>query len=145
RTQGMHVEAVCVVGCLEGEFPGRGGAVPLVSLDALTDPMTPSERTALRLADERALFRMAISRAPRTVLFASTSTGARTPRTPTRFAARIVLEWRTVDAEAHDAAPSTSLRTMEAGLRRRLADSSVDAPRRLAAAAALAEVHAEPA
>lgn len=142
RAQGMEFEAVLVAGCLEGEFPSLSHQSPLVSLDAMVAPRTPSERIGLRLAEERALFRLAVSRARRrTVLFASASTGARNPRTPSRFAARMGVDWSPL---AEQAPPSASLRSMEAGLRRRLADREEAPALRLAAAAALAHVGTDP-
>jgi superfamily I DNA/RNA helicase/RecB family exonuclease len=139
---GMEFDAVMVAGCLEGEFPSLSHGYPLVSLDRLVAPKGPAERIAERLAEERALFRLAVSRARlRTVLFASASTGARTPRSPSRYAARLGLTWSPGDVGN---GPTASLRSMEAALRRRLADPSVDAARRLAAAAALVHVGAEP-
>ena len=142
RAQGMEFEVALVVGCLEGEFPSLGHGTPLVDLDALIAPKPPAERMRERLASERALFRLAVSRARRrTVLTASRSTSARNPRTPSRFAARLGLDWD----RAPDAVPdAASLLTLEAGLRGRLADA--DAPRveRMAALAALPPAGAEP-
>lgn len=141
--QGLEFEAVLVAGCLEGEFPSLSHAYPLVSLDPLVVPRSPPERIAERLAEERALFRLAVSRARRkTVLLASSSTGARTPRSPSRFAARLGLRW---SAAAEQAPPATSLRSMEAELRGRLSDGSGEPADRLSAAAALPVVGARPA
>lgn len=140
--QGLEFEAVMVVGCLEGEFPSLARGDPLVSLDPLVRPRTPPERIGDRLAEERSLFRLAVSRARRkTVLFASRSTGSRNPRTPSRFAARLGLPWTTLDGEP---GPATSLRSMEAALRRRLADRSEETARRLAATAALSRAGSRP-
>jgi superfamily I DNA/RNA helicase/RecB family exonuclease len=140
--QGSEFEAVVVAGCLEGEFPTLSTRTPLVSLEALVSPRTASERIGRHLAEERALFRLAISRARRrTVLFASASTGARSPRTPSRFVPRLGMSWST---PAEYIPPSVSLRSMEASLRLRLADPGEPAAARLAAAAALQQVGAEP-
>lgn len=139
--QGMEFEVVLVAGCLEGEFPSLAGPEPTVSLQGLLAPSSPRERLAERLAEERRLFRLAVSRARRrTILFASRSTGSRSPRTPSRFAAWLGLTW----APPTGPAPPTSLRTMEAELRRVLADRRAPPPRRLAAVAALASVGARP-
>jgi RecB family exonuclease len=140
--QGLEFEAVMVAGCLEGEFPSLSHTYPLVSLDPLVAPRTPPERIGDRLAEERALFRLAVSRARRkTVLLASASTGARTPRSPSRFATRLGLRW---SLPAEQAPPATSLRSMEGELRRRLSDRAGEAADRLAGAAALARVGARP-
>ena len=142
RAHGMEVEVAVVVGCLEGEFPSLGLGEPLLDLGTLVTPRTPRERLRDRLAEERALFRLAVSRARRrTVLTASHSTSARNPRTPSRFASRIGLAWA---PPPDGVAPAASLRTMEAELRRRVGDR--DAPRavRLAALAALPKAGADP-
>lgn len=142
RAQGIEFEVAMLVGCLEGEFPSLAHGFPLVDLDRLVAPATPSERLRARLAEERALFRLAVSRARRrTILFASESTSARNPRTPSRFAARLGLEWQ--PDEASDA-PATSLRMLESSLRRTLSDATAEAPARLAALAALPVVGARP-
>jgi superfamily I DNA/RNA helicase len=142
RTHGMEFDLAVVVGCVEGEFPSLGRGEPLLDVGALVAPQGPGERLRLRLAEERALFRLAVSRARRrTVLFASHSTSARNPRSPSRFASRIGLEWiRPPDAVA----PAASLRTMEAVLRRRLADVQAPRSRRMAALASLPRAAAEP-
>ena len=142
RAQGLEFDVVLVAGCLEGEFPALGHHAPIVDLDRLVDHKPTTERLRARLAEERALFRLAVSRARRaTVLFASTSTGGRLARTPSRFAARLGMTW----TPAGEAAPaSASLRTMEAALRRTLADSEAPAPERLAALGALPLVGARP-
>ncbi len=131
-----------VAGCLDGEFPSLGHRYPIVDLEALVEPAGPRERLRRRLAEERALFRLAVTRAQRaTVLFASTSSGSRNPRSPSRFADRLGVQWM----QAEEAGgPATSLRMMEAWLRRRLADPKEASPGRLAALAMLPRVGARP-
>jgi superfamily I DNA/RNA helicase/RecB family exonuclease len=142
RAHGTEFEVAMVVGCLEGEFPSLGGGRPMVDLDVLVRPRTSAERTRERLAEERALFRLALSRSRgRTILFASHSTSARTPRTPSRFAARLGLEWT---EEREFAPPATSLRSMQASLRRRLADPGAEVSDRVAALSLLPRLGAEP-
>ena len=142
RSQGMEFEVALVVGCLEGEFPSLGHGASLVELDAIVDPKPPSARLRDRLASERALFRLAVSRARRrTVLTASRSTSARQPRTPSRFAARLGASWDGVGGQVPAAA---SLLTLEASLRRTLADRGVPRVERLAALASLPATGAEP-
>lgn len=144
RAHGMEFDAVLVPGCLEGEFPSLHRAAPLVDLGALVERASPRERLRRRLEEERRLFRLTISRATgRTTLLASHSTGTRNARTPSRFAGRLGLTWVTGDGQP--SARPTSLRAMEAALRRRLADASVPAPARLAAVAALPVAGAAPA
>ena len=142
RTHGMEFDLAVVVGCVEGEFPSLGHGEPLIDVEALASRRTPRDRLRRRLAEERALFRLAVSRARRrTVLFASHSTSARSPRTPSRFVSRMGLDWIRPPAAV---SPAASLRTLEATLRRRL--SNTDAPRaeRLAALAGLPRAAADP-
>jgi superfamily I DNA/RNA helicase len=141
QAHGMEFDSVIVVGCLEGEFPSLGAIERLVDLDRLVAPASPVERLRRRLAEERALFRLAVSRARRrTVLMASHSQSSRNPRTPSRFAARLGLAWG-LEEEAPEAA---SLRTMEADFRLRLSDADLPRPARLAALVGLTRVGAEP-
>ena len=142
RAQGMEFEVALVVGCLEGEFPSLGHGASLVELDAIVDPKPPSARSRDRLASERALFRLAVSRARRrTVLTASRSTSARQPRTPSRFAARLGASW---DGAGGRIPAAASLLTLEASLRRTLADRGAPRVERLAALASLPAAGAEP-
>jgi RecB family exonuclease len=108
----------------------------------LTSPRTARQRLRERLAEERALFRLAVSRGRRrTVLTASHSTSARNPRTPSRFAARIGLAWEDTPEEV---APAASLRAMESSLRRTIADATASPAHRVAALAALPATGAAP-
>lgn len=142
RAHGMEFEVAVVVGCLEGEFPSLGHGVSLVDLETIVDPKPSPQRLRDRLASERALFRLAVSRARRrTVLTASRSTSARQPRTPSRFAARLGCRWDGTRGEIPEAA---SLLTMEASLRRTLADRGAPRVERLAALASLPAAGAEP-
>src|SRR5918996_1612875 len=142
QSHGMEFDSVIVLGCLEGEFPSLGSIERLVDLDRLVTPASPVERLRRRLAEERALFRLAVSRARRrTVLMASHSESSRNPRSPSRFAGRLGLRWTTQE----EAPQAASLLTMESDLRRRLADSQAPRPDRVAALAGLARVGAEPA
>jgi superfamily I DNA/RNA helicase len=142
RAQGVEFRLALVPGCLEGEFPSLSHRFPLIDLDRVVSPMPASQRLQKRLAEERALFRLAVSRAPRTVLFASESASARNPRTRSRFPARLGVDWSAVDGATQG---STSLWTMETALRRTIADPSSGGPERLAALAALPGVNADPA
>ena len=143
RAQGLEFDVVLIAGCLEGEFPSLGARSALIDLEAIVDPKPPTDRLRERLAEERALFRLAVSRARvATVLFASTSSGARRPRRPSRFAERLGIAWA---PPRELAPPAVSLRSMEAALRLRLADPEAPREERLAAAAALPATRALPA
>ncbi|MGH2683718.1 MAG: ATP-dependent helicase [Actinomycetota bacterium] len=142
RAHGIEVDAALVVGCLEGEFPSLSHGYPMVDVEAIVAPRSARQRLAERLAEERALFRLAVSRARRrTILLASRSTSARNPRTPSRFASRLRLEW----TQPEEVPPAASLRSLEAGLRRRLADRGRGPGERIAALALLSRVGAHPA
>jgi superfamily I DNA/RNA helicase/RecB family exonuclease len=135
RAHGSSYDVVCIAGCVEGEFPSAAPSARLVDIDRLTGPTTPQIRLAAHLAEEGRLFRLAASRArKRTVLFASHSTSSTRPLTQSRYAKLLGVEW----SEAAHGAP-TSLRGIEAGLRRRIADTTMPPPSRLAAVAAAAE------
>jgi superfamily I DNA/RNA helicase/RecB family exonuclease len=140
RAQGVEFELALVPGCLEGEFPSLSHRFPLIDLDRIVSPMSPPQRLQKRLAEERALFRLAVSRAPRTVLFASESASARNPRTRSRFPARLGAAWSAGDGSTPS---STSPRAMETVLRRTIADGSSARAERLAALAALPKVNAD--
>jgi superfamily I DNA/RNA helicase/RecB family exonuclease len=142
RAHGIEVDVALVVGCLEGEFPSLAHGYPMVDVETLVAPRTARDRLAERLGEERALFRLAVSRARRrTILLASRSTSARNPRTPSRFASRLGLGW----AHPDEVAPAASLRAMEAGLRRRLADTTAGPGERLAALVGLGRMDSDPA
>lgn len=140
--QGLEFEVAAVVGCLEGEFPSLSHREPVLDLGRLVTPQSGAERFRTRLAEERALFRLAASRARRrTVLLASHSTSPRNPRTPSRFAPRLGFDWST-RTDPHAAV--ASLPAMEISLRRRIADRDAARLDRLAALAALPAVGARP-
>jgi superfamily I DNA/RNA helicase/RecB family exonuclease len=137
RAHGEEFELAFVVGCLEGEFPSLSAPRPLVSVDDLDAPRTARERFEERFREERALFRLALSRGRRTVLTACESRDSRRPRTPTRF----------VPADAWgspDPGPPPTLSQAEAEHRRTLADPDRPDPERLAALAGLAALGARP-
>jgi superfamily I DNA/RNA helicase/CRISPR/Cas system-associated exonuclease Cas4 (RecB family) len=143
RAHGHEYDLVCVAGCVEGEFPAPHRAPALVDVDDLLAPRTAGERLRDSLAEERRLFRLAVTRARgRTLLFASASPSGMHPRTPTRYAGRLGLpDW---DREAVMAGPSASLRSIEAELRRTIADTAAPRAERVAALAAIPAAHAEP-
>lgn len=146
RAHGLEFDVAMVVGCLEGEFPSLGRREPMLDLTRLVSPRSVADRARERLAEERALFRLALSRARRrTVLFASHSASSRNPRTPSRFVARLGARWESPeDGHAEEAERAASLRAMASSLRRRLADPSAPPSTRLAALAVLPEVGADP-
>jgi superfamily I DNA/RNA helicase len=143
RAHGLEFNLVCVAGCVEGEFPAPGRASALIDIDHLSAPPDPAERLKTSLAEERRLFRLAVTRARgRTILFASESPSGMHPRTPSRYAKRIGFEaWA---RDGHAEGMSASARSIEAELRRTLADAHAQAGERLGALAALGEAGAEP-
>ena len=143
RAHGLEFDLVCVAGCVEGEFPAPARSAALVDFDDLLAAPDPGERPRASLAEERRLFRLAMTRARgRTVLFASESPSGMHPRTPSRYAKRIGFgAWSRDDVAA---GPSASVHTIEGALRRVLADSGAPAGERLAALAALPRTGADP-
>ncbi len=142
HAHGVELGLAVVAGCVEGEFPRLRRAEPIVDLDRLLAPApSPRDRLAARLAEERRLFRLAISRSRgRTVLFAARGATSREPRTPTRFADRLGLVWEPDGAVVRE----TAARTLEASFRRIISDSAAEPGRRLAALASLQRVAADP-
>ncbi len=142
RAHGLEFDLVCVAGCVEGEFPAPRRAAALVDLDRMLSPRSAAERMRDSLAEERRLFRLAVTRSRgRTILFASESPSGTNPRTPSRYATRLALEW---DRRAHVDGHSSSLRSLEADLRRTVADASAPAFERVAALAAIPRTGADP-
>jgi superfamily I DNA/RNA helicase len=144
RAHGLEFDLVCVAGCVEGEFPAPRRASALVDFDHLISAPDPAERLRTSLAEERRLFRLAVSRSRgKTVLFASESPSGMHPRTPSRYAKRIgFADW---DRDrAADAAPSTSLSSLEAELRRIVADPHAPPGERFAALDAAPRAGADP-
>ncbi len=142
RAHGLEFELVCVAGCVEGEFPAPRRAAALVDLDQLIAPRTQSERLRDSLAEERRLFRLAVTRSRgRTILFASESPSGTNPRTPSRYGTRLGLQW---SRSLEHAGYSSSLRSLEGELRRVLADAGSPDADRVAALAALPRAGADP-
>ncbi|HJR18121.1 MAG TPA: ATP-dependent DNA helicase [Actinomycetota bacterium] len=142
RAHGLEFDLVCVAGCVEGEFPAPRRAAALVDLDQLIAPRTQAERLRDSLAEERRLFRLAVTRSRgRTILFASESPSGTNPRTPSRYAKRLGLEW---SRPVEHTGVASSIRSIEAELRRVLADDRAPAADRLAALAALPRTDADP-
>jgi superfamily I DNA/RNA helicase len=145
RAHGLEFDLVCIAGCVEGEFPAPRRASALVDFDHLISAPDAAERLRASLAEERRLFRLALSRSRgKTVLFASESPSGMHPRTPSRYAQRIgFADWdRDRDAVA---GPSTSLPSLEAELRRIVADPAAPPAERFAALEALPRAGADPA
>ena len=143
RAHGLEFELVCVAGCVEGEFPAPRRASALVDFDQLESAPDPAARLRTSLAEERRLFRLALTRARgRTVLFASESPSGMHPRTPSRYAKRIgFADWSRDGAAA---GASASVHSIETELRRTLADPAAPPAERFAALAALPQTGAEP-
>jgi superfamily I DNA/RNA helicase len=144
RAHGLEFDLVCVAGCVEGEFPAPRRASALVDFEHLISAPDPAERLRGSLAEERRLFRLALTRSRgRTVLFASESPSGMHPRTPSRYAQRIgFADW---DRErSARAGSSASLPSLEAELRRIVANTDAPDAERFAALAALPDAGADP-
>ncbi|HWC32835.1 MAG TPA: PD-(D/E)XK nuclease family protein, partial [Actinomycetota bacterium] len=137
RAHGEEYDVVFVCGALEGELPSLSRARPMVSIEDLDAETSARGRFDERFREERALFRLAVSRGRRTVLTAYESRDSRRPRTPTRFLPPGA--W-TIPAAG---APPT-LAHAEAEHRRTRADRRAQPAARLASLAALAAIPARP-
>lgn len=135
HASGLEFEAVVVAGCVEGEFPNLGEVRPLFSVDRPSAP--PADRRAARLADERRLFGVAVSRARRRLLLtASRRTGEGQPQTLSPFAERLGVIW----TAPPDPVEALTPEEIEAAARRRLADRRLPDAERLDALAILARL-----
>ncbi|MHB8511712.1 MAG: PD-(D/E)XK nuclease family protein [Actinomycetota bacterium] len=132
--RGRFFELVIVANCIEGEFPSSRPPSSLIDANEILDPRSAIDRVKRSFLSERALFRCAMTRSrSKTLVFASRSASASSPRTPSRFIEqRLGLRWETVDVQE-----SMSKRGAQAELRRIARDSASSKAHRLAALEAL--------
>jgi superfamily I DNA/RNA helicase/RecB family exonuclease len=136
-TAGLEFDTVVVAGAIEGNFPSLARPEPMFDLAVLEGPISQSERNRSRLADERRLFHVVSTRARRRVVFtASDPHGEGTVLTArSRFVGALGVSWNELPERPLDGPMSRP--EAAAAWRRQLSDDQVDAPRRLAALAAL--------
>jgi len=134
---GSEFEAVFVAGCVEGEFPDPRHRRALLDIQDLLTPATPAERAAERLAEEKRLFGLAISRArSRLVISCARESSQREALTPTPFLHLVAQEW---GAPTRTLEPLTRAEA-EALHRRRLRDRGLPDEERLDALEQLARL-----
>ena len=91
---GSEFEAVFVAGCTEGEFPDPRDKRAMIDIRDLLAPATPVQRERERLAEEKRLFGVAISRARgRLVVSCARESSQREALTPTPFLHLVADEW----------------------------------------------------
>jgi superfamily I DNA/RNA helicase/RecB family exonuclease len=141
---GMEFDTVIVAGTQEGNFPSLLRPEPMFDLDALSRTATRSETNRARIADERRLFGVVLSRARRRVLLTATHVhgSAATEGPVSRFADELALAW--VPAPASPYPDPVSVEEAAAAWRRDLADRSANAGLRVAGLAGLLELGVDP-
>ncbi|MGZ4113820.1 MAG: ATP-dependent helicase [Actinomycetota bacterium] len=141
---GMEFDTVIVAGAQEGNFPSLLRPEPMFDLDVLERPATRSETNRARIADERRLFGVVLSRARRrVVLTASHPHGSVATEGPvSRFANELAVSWQPAPVPPyHD---PVSVDEAAAVWRRDLADRAANAGVRLAGLGALLELGVDP-
>ncbi len=140
---GLEFDTVFVVGAVEGNFPSLARPEPLFDLEAPGRPRTRSELNRARLADERRLFRLVLSRARRrVVLTASTAEDEDAVTTVSRFADELGVTWR--EAPLPPFPEPVSVAEARTAWRRALADRAAPAAERLACLAGLLALRTDP-
>lgn len=141
---GMEFDTVVVTGAVEGNFPSLARPEPMFDLDVLRTARTRSEINRARIADERRLFRMVLSRARRRiVLTASHPHGEEAQGIRSRYAEELPIVWSPVPLAPFE----TPVSVAEAAgtWRRQLADRDASPAHRLAALAGLQALGVNPA
>ncbi len=141
---GMEFDTVVVVGAQEGNFPSVRRPEPMFDLDTLERIASRSEINRARIADERRLFGVVLSRARRRVLLtASRPRGnAATDGLVSRFADELDVRWTAAPVPPYD--DPVSVEEAAAAWRRDLADTAADAGVRLAALDGLLALDVDP-
>ncbi|MFM7718216.1 MAG: PD-(D/E)XK nuclease family protein [Actinomycetota bacterium] len=120
---GREFDTVIVAGAVEGDFPSLSRPEPMFDLDVLRRVRSESERNAERLADERRLFDVVLSRARRRALLtASDAPGGERGGAVSRFAADVP----STAAPEPDADDPVSVADAVRAWRRILADRDAD-------------------
>ena len=141
---GLEFDSVVVTGALEGNFPSLSRPEPMFDLAVLERQLPQAERNRLRLEDERRLFTVAATRARRRVVFTASEPLGEQPKAGarSRFVAELGVPWEQGPGST-DQDPVT-LAEAKALWRRRLADRSQNASRRVAALAGLVAAGDDP-
>ncbi|GIU99859.1 MAG: DNA helicase [Actinomycetota bacterium] len=140
---GLEFDTVIVAGAVEGNFPSLARPEPLFDLEAPGRPRPRAELNRERLAEERRLFRLVLSRARRRVILTtSASEDADAVTTVSRFADELDLPWR--DAPIPPFPDPVSVVEARATWRRTLADRSAPPAERLACLEGLLALGVDP-
>ena len=141
---GREFDTVIVLDALEGDFPSLSRPEPMFDLGTLDGSIARSEINRRRLADERRLFAMVLSRARRRVVLTATDPhGDESSVTLTsRFVEELGLPWRDVPG-APFAEPVSTFEAASAW-RRGLADPAAAPSGRLACLDALLALGDDP-
>jgi superfamily I DNA/RNA helicase/RecB family exonuclease len=141
---GMEFDTVIVAGAQEGNFPSVRRPEPMFDLDVLERSRSRSETNRARIADERRLFGVVLSRARRRVLVtASRPHGSvATEGLVSRFADELAVEWRAAPLSPYD--DPVSIEEAAAAWRRDLADTGANAGTRLAGLQGLLALGVDP-
>jgi superfamily I DNA/RNA helicase/RecB family exonuclease len=141
---GMEFDTVIVAGAQEGNFPSLFRPEPMFDLDVLERAATRSQINRARIADERRLFGVVLSRARRRiVLTASHPHGSVATEGPvSRFADELALSWQPAPAPPYP--DPVSVDEAAAAWRRDLADPNANAGLRLAGLGGLLELGVDP-
>jgi superfamily I DNA/RNA helicase/RecB family exonuclease len=143
-TAGRGFDTVVVLDVLEGDFPSLSRPEPMFDLGALDGAHRRSETNRLRLADERRLFAMVLSRAHRRVLLTATDPHADRSGVTlrSRFVEEIGVEW--ADVPETPFAEPVSVAEAAAAWRRTLADRDAAASERLSSVDGLLALGEDP-
>jgi superfamily I DNA/RNA helicase/RecB family exonuclease len=143
-TVGMEFDTVIVAGLQEGNFPSLFRPEPMFDLDVLERSATRSESIRARIADERRLFGVVLSRARRrVVLTASHPHGSTaTEGLVSRFADELAVAWQPAPVPPYR--DPVSVDEAAAAWRRDLADRAANAGVRLAGLRGLLELGVDP-
>ena len=141
---GMEFDTVIVGGAQEGNFPSVRRPEPMFDLDVLERSTKRSEINRARIADERRLFGVVLSRARRRVILtASQPQGTVAGDGPvSRFADELELDWRPAPVPPYE--DPVSVEEAAAAWRRQLADHDANAGVRVAALDGLLELGVDP-
>jgi superfamily I DNA/RNA helicase/RecB family exonuclease len=141
---GLEFDTVVVAGAREGNFPSLRRPEPMFDLEALERAATRSETNRERIADERRLFGVVVSRARRRVLLTSSrpQDGASADGSVSRFVDELGLPWRPAPLPPYE--DPVSIQEAAATWRRELADLDANPGARVAALDALLSLGVDP-
>ncbi len=141
---GREFDTVLVTGVVEGDFPSLTRPEPMFDLGALERTISRSERNRLRVADERRLFAMVISRARRRALLTASDPHGedQADQRHSRFAEELGVDWQAARSGPFE--DPVSVAEAAAAWRRGLADPQRPASQRLAALDGLLTLGIEP-